>query len=103
MSIELLRQIAATPLPTSFASAKDVDAVRILRQAGLVIAVPEEPPEGGIKVVAITEKGNQELLHLHYPGHRQPDPVPRSSWLQVAAQRARSAFREAGRSGRRRF
>jgi hypothetical protein len=88
MSIELLRQIAARPLPTSF---------------GLVIAVPEEPPEGGIKVVAITEKGNQELLHLHYPGHRQPDPVPRSSWLQVAAQRARSAFREAGRSGRRRF
>jgi hypothetical protein len=76
MSIELLRQIAATPLPTSFANAKDVDAVRILRQAGLVIAVPEEPPEGGIKVVAITEKGNQELLHSHYPGHRQPDPSP---------------------------
>ena len=102
MSIELLRQIAASPLPTSFARAKDVDAVRILRQAGLVIAVPEAPPDGGIKVVAITEKGNQELVHLHYPGQRRPDPVPRSSWLQVAAQRARSALREAGRAGGRR-
>ena len=100
MSIELLRQIAATPLPRSFAAAKDVDAVRILRQAGLVIAVPEAPPEGAIKVVAITEKGNDELLRLHYPEHRLPESVPRPSWLQVAAQRARSVIREAGRSGR---
>ena len=103
MSIELLRQIAAAPLPTSFAAAKDVDAVRILRQAGLVIAVPEEPPRGAVKVVAITEKGNEELLRLHYPQCRAPDPVPKSSWLQLAAQRARSALREAGRSGRGRF
>lgn len=101
MSIELLRQIAAAPLPTSFAAAKDVDAVRILRQAGLVIAVPEEPPEGAVKVVAITEKGNEELLRLHYPQYRAP--VPKSSWLQMAAQRARSALREAGRAGKGRF
>jgi len=103
MSIELLRQIAATPLPTSFACAKEVDAVRILRQAGLVIAVLEEPPECGIKVVALTEKGNRELVHLHCPGHRLPGPVSRPSWLEVAAQRARSALREAGRTGRGRF
>lgn len=103
MSIELLRQIAATPLPTSFAAAKDVDAVRILRQAGLVIAVLEEPPEGAVKVVAITEKGNEELLRLRYPQSRALDPVPRCSWLQLAAQRARSALREAGRAGRGRF
>ena len=103
MSIELLRQIAAAPLPTSFTAPKDVDAVRILRQAGLVIAVPEAPPEGAVKVVAITEKGNEELLRLHYPQDRAPDPVRKSSWLQLAAQRARSAFREAGRAGKSRF
>jgi hypothetical protein len=74
MSMELLRQIAATPLPTSFAAPKDVDAVRILRQAGLFIAVPEEPPEGAVKVVAITEKGHEELLRLHDPRYRAPDP-----------------------------
>ncbi len=103
MSIELLRQIAATPLPASFTAAKDVDAVRILRQAGLVIAVPEEPPEGAVKVVAITEKGNEELLRLHYPQYRAPDPVPKSSWLQLAGQRARAALRETRWAGRRRF
>lgn len=103
MSIELLRQIAAAPLPASFAAPKDVDAVRILRQAGLVIAVPEEPPAGAVKVVAITEKGNEELLRLHYPQYRAPDPVPKSSWLQLAAQRARSVLREAGRAGKGRF
>ncbi|MDM0118357.1 hypothetical protein [Variovorax arabinosiphilus] len=103
MSIELLRQIAAAPLPASFATPKDVDAVRILRQAGLVIAVPEEPPAGAVKVVAITEKGNEELLRLHYPQYRASDPVPKSSWLQLAAQRARSVLREAGRAGKGRF
>ena len=103
MSMQLLRQIAATPLPRSFAAPKDVDAVRILRQAGLVIAVPEAPPEGAIKVVAITEKGQEELLRSHYPAHRAPDHTARSSWLQAAAQRARSAIRDAARPGRGRF
>jgi len=92
MSIEVLRQIAASPLPKSFTAADDVNAVRILRQAGLVLALVDEPPERGARVLAITEKGKAELLRFHYPEvRRQKDPV-RVSWLQIAAERARGAI-----------
>ena len=97
MSVELLRQIAATPLPKSFNAARDVDAIRILRQAGLVLALVDEPPEHGARVLAITEKGNRELLRYHYPEAGKKRGA-RSNWLQIAAERARDAIRQAGRS-----
>jgi len=52
MSVEFLRQIAATPLPSSFTAAKDIDASKILRQAGLVLALSDEPPECAARVLA---------------------------------------------------
>jgi len=67
MSIQVLGQIAATPLPASFKAAEDIDAIKILRQAGLVIAVLEQPPEGVAKVLAITDEGRAELLRFHCP------------------------------------
>jgi len=93
MSVELLRQLAASPLPKSFTSADDVNAVKILRQAGLVLALVDEPPERGARVLAITEKGNRELLQFHYPEVREPRDPARGNWLQIAAERAREAIR----------
>ena len=101
MSVEFLRQVAATPLPKSFNDAKDVDAVRILRQAGLVIALVDEPHEGGARVLAITEKGHAELLHFHYPDECAPRTTGEGSWLQLAGRRARKAIERAGALGRR--
>ncbi len=67
MSVEFLRQVAATPLPKAFNAAKDIDAIKILRQAGLVLALMDESPECAARVLAITEKGRDELLRFHYP------------------------------------
>jgi hypothetical protein len=94
MSLELLSLIASSPLPKSFTGQKDIDAVKILRQAGLVIAAMDVPPEGAAKVLAVTEKGRDELLRFHYPD----DNVPRrqgsrtEAWIQLAAQRARQVI-----------
>jgi hypothetical protein len=93
MSVEFLRQIAAMPLPKSFNAAKDVDAVKILRQAGLVLAMVGELPKGGARVLAITEKGNRELLQFHYPDDCPAASPSKGSWLQLVAERAREAIK----------
>lgn len=67
MSLEFLRQVAAMPLPRSFHAKQDVDAIKVLRKAGLVLALVDEPPEFGARVLAITEAGRSELLASHYP------------------------------------
>ncbi|VTU26079.1 hypothetical protein H4CHR_01724 [Variovorax sp. PBS-H4] len=97
MSVEFLRQIASSPLPRSFAAADDIDAIRVLRQAGLVLALIDEPPERGARVLAITEKGNNELLQFHYPEARQKPGFAKVGWLQLAARRAREAIKSSRR------
>lgn len=92
MSIEFLQQVAATPLPRSFSDAKDIDAIKILRQAGLIIATAEAPPKGALKVLALTEKGKAELLCLHYPQRSTRTPIRKRSWLHLVASRARSVI-----------
>lgn len=100
MSVEFLRQIAAMPLPQSFNASKDIDAIRILRQAGLVLALADEPPEGAARVLAITEKGKHELLRFHYPEKRPIRSLGKGSWLHLAAERARQAIKPTrGRDG----
>jgi hypothetical protein len=100
MSIEFLRQVAATPLPKSFTHDKDIDAVKILRQAGLVIALVDEPPEGAAKVVAITERGTDELLRFHYRSQSKGEVRGQgSSWFELAAQQVRSLVRRTDASG----
>ncbi|MDM0050389.1 hypothetical protein [Variovorax sp. J22R115] len=102
MSVEFLRQIAATPLPKSFNVAKDIDAIQILREAGLVLALMDEPPECAARVLAITAKGRDELMRFHYPDdHRPSQSTPKGNWLLLAAQRARQAMKRADSSGRR--
>ena len=90
MSIEFLKQVAATPLPKSFNAAKDIDAIRILRQAGLVLALVDEPPEFAARVLVITEKGRDELLRFHYPDDQSPTE---NFWLSQPVQRAREAIK----------
>ena len=100
MSVQFLMQVASSPLPKSFTAADDIDAVRILRQAGLVLALIDEPPERCARVLAITEKGNSELLQLHYPEARQQRTPVKGNWLQIAAERAREAIKPSrGRHG----
>ena len=98
MSLDLLKQIAATPLPASFHSPRDVDAIKILRKAGLVIALVDAPPELGAKVLAITAEGRDELLRLHYPESPQ-SPNGRIQVLPRVAQRMREVLRRSVGAG----
>ncbi|VTU20222.1 hypothetical protein SRS16CHR_02599 [Variovorax sp. SRS16] len=69
MSMDLLKKIASVRLPVSYTATEDIDAVRILRQAGLVVALIPAPADpvtlsGGkhaAQVLAITAKGRNEL------------------------------------------
>ena len=71
MAIDLLRRIAGSTLPVSFTQAADIDKVRILRAAGLVVAFVPAAHHPSIamllqrpaQVVGITQKGRDELLH----------------------------------------
>ncbi|MCR8959984.1 hypothetical protein M0765_020275 [Variovorax sp. S2] len=90
MSIDLLKQIAASRLPMSFRTPKEIDEVRILRQAGLVIAfvpAPADPlklsgAEPAAQVLAITEKGREELARVRYPGEAPGRSKPRHMGLK---------------------
>lgn len=90
MSMDLLKQIAASRLPMSFRTPKEIDEVRILRQAGLVIAfvpAPADPlklsgVEPAAQVLAITEKGREELLRVRYPGEAAASSRSRRAGLK---------------------
>ena len=77
MAMDLLKQIESSRLPMYFRSLEDIDKVRLLRAAGLVIAfVPAEPdiaiaPERTAQVVAITQKGREVLRQ----GGNRDDPL----------------------------
>ncbi|WP_431273585.1 hypothetical protein ACQ858_15555 [Variovorax ureilyticus] len=72
MALDLLRRIAGSPLPMSFTRTADIERVRILRAAGLVVAFVPAAHHPSIamllqrpaQVVGITQKGRDELL-LH--------------------------------------
>ena len=91
MSIEFLSQLASMPLPKSFSAAEDIDAIKILRQAGLVLALVNESSEDGARVLAVTEKGRDELVRFHYPENNQSRNL--EFWLPQIAQRAREAIK----------
>ena len=60
--------------------AGDIDQVRILRAAGLVVALVPSPsnplsmsgPASAAQVLAITQKGREELAKFNYPESRPP-------------------------------
>lgn len=88
MSLDLLRQIAASRLPLTFHRPEDVDQVRLLRTAGLVIAtVPAlcDPltlsgKSTVAQVLAMTQKGLEELAAFRYPSAPKDESKP---WLSA--------------------
>jgi hypothetical protein len=71
----MLKQIAASRLPSVMSSPKDVDAVLKLRAAGLVLAITPSaadlakmPGLRVVQVLAVTQKGFEELQNMRYPG-----------------------------------
>lgn len=80
MTMNLLMQIAGSRLPVSFHRTEDIDRVRVLRAAGLVIALVPSPSDplslsgspAAAQVLAITEKGREELAKFSYP--QSPPP-----------------------------
>jgi len=81
MTMNLLTQIAGSRLPVSFHRTEDIDQVRLLRAAGLVVALVPSPSDPlslsgsatAAQVLAITEKGREELAKFSYP----QSPAPR--------------------------
>ena len=68
MAVEYLKEVASAPLPRVAYRKKEIDSIRLLRAAGLVIAkIPEEGVPGEVpyaKVVAVTEKGHREMQDI---------------------------------------
>lgn len=72
MTANLLTLIATSRLPMTFHRTEEIDQVRILQAAGLVIALVPAPSDplvmGGVptaaQVLAITEKGQEEAGSL---------------------------------------
>ena len=87
MAMDMLRQLAASPLPATFRTAAEIDQIKLLRAAGLVIALTPAPSESSThsgpsdtaQVFAITEQGRQELARYALPGD-MPAPHAPSSW-----------------------
>jgi hypothetical protein len=88
MAMNLLERLATSRLPVTLTSPAEVDQVRILRAAGLVIALT--PPPGDplsscagdryAQVLALTQKGLEELHRSTYPAHASP---PKRSGLMA--------------------
>lgn len=78
MTMNLLKQIAGSRLPMTLYRAEDIDQVRILRAAGLVVALVPSASDGASRshpaaqVLAVTQKGREELAQFSYPESRPP-------------------------------
>lgn len=80
MTMNLLTQIAGSRLPVSFHRTEDIDQVRVLRAAGLVVALVPSPSDPlslsgtptAAQVLAITEKGREELAKFGDPQYPPP-------------------------------
>ena len=89
MAMNLLKQIAGSRLPVSFYRTEDIDQVRLLSAAGLVVALVPAPSNSlrlsgsasAAQVLAITQKGREELAKFSYPESRPARWRQRSSRL----------------------
>ena len=76
MAMDLLRELAGTRLPATFRTPAEIDKIKLLRAAGLVIALTPAPsnalslsgPADAAQVLAITQKGREELAKFSLPG-----------------------------------
>lgn len=98
MAMDMLRQLAGSPLPATFRTAAEIDQIKLLRAAGLVIALTPAPSDpltrsgssdsDAAQVLAITEKGRAELARFSFPdsqpGQLRANPSRWRSKLQNA-------------------
>ncbi|RZL93397.1 MAG: hypothetical protein EOP82_07440 [Variovorax sp.] len=76
MAMDMLKRLAGCPLPATFRGAAEIDQIKLLRGAGLVIALtpPSSDSNGGVgdadaaQVLAITDQGREELARFSLPG-----------------------------------
>ncbi|MDM0115969.1 hypothetical protein QTI66_27725 [Variovorax sp. J22R133] len=72
MAIDLLKHIASSPMPMYFRSHEDIEKVRALRAAGLVIAFVPPDTDAPMarasgreaEVYAVTQKGRETLWSI---------------------------------------
>jgi hypothetical protein len=91
MAMDLLNQLAGSRLPVTLFNPVEIDQVRLLRAAGLVIALTPAASDplalagtaGGAQVLAITQKGREELARFSYPGDQPPTTRGRLSWWKA--------------------
>ncbi|MGO4393448.1 hypothetical protein AB4Z46_19015 [Variovorax sp. M-6] len=82
MAMDLLRELSLSPLPATFRTPPEIDKIRLLRAAGLVIALTPPAPNASrssttaeaAQVLAITQKGREELARFSLPGETPPTP-----------------------------
>ncbi|RZL87460.1 MAG: hypothetical protein EOP82_26230 [Variovorax sp.] len=84
--MDMLRQLAGSPLPATFRTSKEIDQVKLLRAAGQVIALTNTTTLSGIadaQVLAITQRGREELARFSPPGNLPAMPSSGSSWWKT--------------------
>ena len=96
MAMDLLRLLAACPLP-AICHGEEIDAVRLLRAAGLVVAltpqegvIPSHPEGDHAVVLTITSKGLKELQSFVLPSASSTTPQNGQPSLWPSWQSARS-------------
>ncbi|MCT8180856.1 hypothetical protein ACEN9J_37780 [Variovorax sp. Varisp41] len=108
MTMNLLRQIATSRLPVSFYRPEDIDQVRILRAAGLVVALVPAPTNPltlagdglAAQVLAVTQKGREELAKFDYPQSPSRPPLWRQRMSRIVTRRRRSPSSDSPTSAR---
>ncbi|MDM0029072.1 hypothetical protein [Variovorax saccharolyticus] len=101
MAMDLLKQLASSPLPAYFSSPEDIDKIRLLRAAGLVQAlVPADRPPSTAEAVgrvaevtAITPKGREALLEAAH--HEAQAPGTAADSVRGACSMRSSASKKA--------
>ena len=91
MAMDMLRQLAGSPLPATFRTPEEIDQIKLLRAAGLVIALTPAPSNlltlsgttDAAQVLAITERGREELARFSLPGDLPAIPSSGSSWWKA--------------------
>jgi hypothetical protein len=88
MAMDMLRRLANSPLPATFHASEEVDQIMVLRAAGLLIALTPAPPGPSLgaddgdtaQVIALTQKGRDELAKFFLPGDDPAQSGSPSFW-----------------------
>lgn len=98
MALDMLRQLSRFRLPATFHRTDDIDRIRILSGAGLIIAhvpVATRPALAGAasaaQVIAITEKGKDELAATSLPANPTSRPSTWALWRRTQSDHAGAA------------